>query len=79
MTIYQYYHFDIFNSAIDFQQEELNSRFSDGAIELLILSSVLDPKDNFRSFKVEDIYKLVEKFYPEDFRKTRNALFEMST
>ncbi|XP_074347464.1 uncharacterized protein LOC141686320 [Apium graveolens] len=67
MTICQHYHFDIFNSAIDFQQEELHSRFSDEAVELLTLTSALDPKDNFRSFKAEDIYKLAEKFYPGDF------------
>lgn len=67
MTVCQHYHFDIFNSAIDFQREELNSRFSDGAVELLVLSSALDPKDNFKSFKVEDVYRLAEKFYPADF------------
>ncbi|XP_038699224.1 uncharacterized protein LOC119996606 isoform X2 [Tripterygium wilfordii] len=67
MTVCQHYHFDVFNSAIDFQHEELNSKFSDGAVELLILSSALEPKDNFKSFKVDDICKLAEKFYPEDF------------
>ncbi|XP_074337203.1 uncharacterized protein LOC141674394 [Apium graveolens] len=67
MTIFQHYHFDIFNSTIDFQQEELHSRFSDGAVELLTLTSALDPKDNFRSFKDEDIYKLAENLYPGDF------------
>ncbi|XP_073265512.1 uncharacterized protein [Populus alba] len=45
--------------------EELNSRFSDGTVELLVLSSALEPKDNFKSFKVDAIYKLAEKFYPE--------------
>ena len=49
--------------------EELNSRFSDGTMELLILSSALEPKDNFKSFKADAIYKLVEKFYPEDFNE----------
>ncbi|XP_074381825.1 uncharacterized protein LOC141723813 isoform X3 [Apium graveolens] len=71
MTICQHYHFNIFNSAIDFQQEELHSRFSDGAVELLTLTSALDPKDNFRSFKAEDIYKLAEKFYPGDFSEQK--------
>ncbi|XP_047314353.1 zinc finger MYM-type protein 1-like [Impatiens glandulifera] len=67
LTIQQHYHFNIFNSVIDFQQEELNSRFSDEAIELLKLSSALDLKDNFKSFKGEDICKLAEKYYPGDF------------
>ncbi|XP_052310914.1 uncharacterized protein LOC112327991 [Populus trichocarpa] len=69
VTVYQHYHYDIFNSTIDFQLEELNSRFSDGTVELLVLSSALEPKDNFKSFKVDAIYKLAEKFYPEDFNE----------
>ena len=75
MTVCQHYHFDVFNSAIDFQQEELNSRFSDGAMELLILSFALEPKDNFKSFKVDDICKLAEKFYPADFSEQEMHYF----
>ena len=48
VTIYQRYHYDIFHSTIDFQLEELNSRFSDGTVELLVLRSALEPKDNFK-------------------------------
>jgi hypothetical protein len=33
VTIYQRYHYDIFNSTIDFQLEELNFRFSNGIVE----------------------------------------------
>ncbi|XP_061962456.1 uncharacterized protein LOC133682945 [Populus nigra] len=69
VTVYQHYHYDIFNSTIDFQLEELNSRFSDGIVELLILSFALEPKDNFKLFKVDAIYKLAKKFYPEDFNE----------
>jgi hypothetical protein len=49
--------------------EKLNSRFSDGTMKLLILSSILEPKNNFKSFKADAIYKHVEKFYPEDFNE----------
>ena len=63
---YQHYHYDMFNLAIDFQLEELNSRFSDGTTKLLILSSILELKDNFKSFKVDAICKLIENFYPEN-------------
>jgi len=49
--------------------EELNSRFSDGTVELLVLSYALEPKDNFKSFKTDAVYKLAEKFYPEDFNE----------
>jgi hypothetical protein len=56
----------MFNLAIDFQLEELNSRFSDGTTKLLILSSILELNDNFKSFKVDAICKLIENFYPEN-------------
>ncbi|CAL8991693.1 unnamed protein product [Prunus brigantina] len=42
ITVEHHYNFDIFNDATDFQLAELNSRFSEGAMELLILSSALD-------------------------------------
>ncbi|XP_020418044.1 zinc finger MYM-type protein 1-like [Prunus persica] len=35
--------------------------------ELLILSSALDPRNSFKSFNIEHICKLAEKFYPADF------------
>ncbi|XP_074378472.1 uncharacterized protein LOC141720011 [Apium graveolens] len=34
---------------------------------LLILSASLNPRDGYRSFNIENICKLAEKFYPEDF------------
>jgi hypothetical protein len=49
--------------------EELNSRFNDGTMKLLVLNSALEPKDNFKSFKADAIYKLAEKFYPENFNE----------
>ncbi|XP_031116585.1 SCAN domain-containing protein 3-like [Ipomoea triloba] len=47
--------------------QELNNRFDDKAMELIILSSSLDPKEMRISFRIDDICKLVEKFYPQDF------------
>ncbi|XP_073016062.1 uncharacterized protein [Primulina eburnea] len=67
ITVEHHFHYDIFNVAIDFQLEELNSRFSDETVELLILSSALDPKDNFKWFNIDKICTLAEKYYPEDF------------
>ncbi|GAV77212.1 LOW QUALITY PROTEIN: Dimer_Tnp_hAT domain-containing protein, partial [Cephalotus follicularis] len=58
---------DIFVAAIDSQLQELNSRFDENMVELLILSSALDPKDSFKSFSVEKICSMMSKFYPEDF------------
>ena len=58
-----HYKIEIFYSAIDLQLSELNRRFNVEAVELLILSSDLDPKENFKSFDNQKICKLVEKFF----------------
>jgi hypothetical protein len=47
-----YYRFDIFNAAMDFNLEELNSKFSERTWELLSLSSTLNYKDGFKLFKI---------------------------
>ncbi|KAL4610519.1 hypothetical protein ACB092_08G056000 [Castanea dentata] len=62
-----YYKVDIFNAGIDSQLQELNHRFSEHAMELLTLSSALDPREAYESFRVSDICSLVDKFYPIDF------------
>ncbi|XP_019190782.1 PREDICTED: uncharacterized protein LOC109185256 [Ipomoea nil] len=67
LTIGHHYKFDIFNAVIDSQLQELRNRFDDKAMELIILSSSLDPKEMRISFRIDDICKLVEKFYPQDF------------
>ncbi|XP_042441196.1 zinc finger MYM-type protein 1-like [Zingiber officinale] len=67
ITVEHHFNYDIFNATIDFQLEELNSRFSDETVELLMLSSALDPKDNFNRFNIDKICNLAEKYYPEDF------------
>ncbi|VVA39571.1 PREDICTED: zinc finger, partial [Prunus dulcis] len=36
-------------------------------VELLTLSSLLDPRNSLKSFNIEHICKLAEKFYPADF------------
>ncbi|KAH1065140.1 hypothetical protein J1N35_030127 [Gossypium stocksii] len=45
----------------------MNSRFNDEVVELLVLSSVLDPHNNYKAFQVEDICKLMNDFYLDDF------------
>ncbi|KAK9690071.1 hypothetical protein RND81_09G102900 [Saponaria officinalis] len=67
VTNLHYFRYDVFIAAIDSQLHELDFRFNDEMIELLSLSSSLDPKRKFQNFKVDDIYKLVSKFYPADF------------
>ena len=67
ITIDHHYHMDIFNATIDHWLEELHSRFNEETMELLMLSSALDPRDNFKSFNLDRICLLAEKFYTTDF------------
>ncbi|KAI5317140.1 hypothetical protein L3X38_036847 [Prunus dulcis] len=61
--------------AEDYQLGELNTRFPDETVELLRLSSSLDPRDAFKQFNIDDIYTLAEKFYPQDFTTTELQAF----
>ena len=54
---------------IDFQLIKLNNKFTKQNLELFTLSSPLNPIDAFKSFKIEDICSLDERFYPQDFTK----------
>ncbi|KAG6725692.1 hypothetical protein I3842_02G044800 [Carya illinoinensis] len=47
--------------------QELNNRFKYHTMALLILSAALNPKGAYKSFKIDDICKLVEKFYLQYF------------
>ena len=67
-----YYKVDIFNVEIDSQLQELNHRFSEHAMELLTLSSALDPREAYESFRVSDICSLVDNFYPIHFIDDEN-------
>ncbi|KAI8556872.1 hypothetical protein RHMOL_Rhmol05G0289700 [Rhododendron molle] len=58
---------EVFTYTIDSQWNELNNRFKEDTMELLVLNTSLDPRDGFRSFKIEDACKLAEKYYPMDF------------
>ena len=69
ITIEHYYHFSIFIAVIDYQLIELNNRFPEQTIELLTLSMALSPIDVFKSFDVDDICTLANKFHSEDFSK----------
>ena len=46
---------------------ELNNRFTNKTMEVLTLSFALNHVDSFKSFNVDDICNLAEKFYPRDF------------
>ncbi|XP_019173893.1 PREDICTED: zinc finger MYM-type protein 1-like [Ipomoea nil] len=67
LTIGHHYKVDIFYAVIDSQLQELSNRFDDKAMELTVLSSSLDPKEMRISFRIDDVCKLVKKFYPQEF------------
>ena len=75
-TIEHHYQVDIFYAAIDSILQELNHRFSKHAVELLNLSSTLDPKEARESFRSIDILLLVSKFYPKDFTNQEMTLLK---
>ena len=66
----------IFTIEIDFQLQELKSRFSKLTTKLVILSLALNPKDAFRLFKIVHICNLVKKYYPQDFIEHEQELLE---
>jgi hypothetical protein len=78
-TMEHHFKIDVFTVTIDFQLQELNSRFSEHAVELLILIAALSPKDAYKSFKIDDICNLVEKFCPQDFtdQEKMNLRFQL--
>ena len=67
VTVEHHYRVDIFTAIIGQQLQELNNRFNEQAIELLKLSTSLDPRNSYKLFNVEDKCLLVDKFYPQDF------------
>ncbi|KAK9943936.1 hypothetical protein M0R45_009525 [Rubus argutus] len=77
ITNEHHYRINILNAVIDFQLAELDSRFTDQSLELLILSATFDPHNNFQSFKTEDVCNLALKFYPEDFETVEMLALEM--
>ena len=46
---------------------ELNSKISEQTVELLTLSLAFDLSDGFKSFDIDNICSLFERFYPHDF------------
>ncbi|KDO49109.1 hypothetical protein CISIN_1g046102mg, partial [Citrus sinensis] len=60
-TIEQHYWVNIFYTTIDSQLQELDIRFNDSSVELLMLSSTLDFREGYDSFRIDNIYN--EKIY----------------
>jgi len=79
VTIQHYFKVEIFFTTIDKQLQELNSRFSEQAMDLLTLSCSLSPKDGYKAFSIDTICFLVEKYYPMDFsdQEKNNLQFQL--
>ncbi|CAL9020865.1 unnamed protein product [Prunus brigantina] len=70
ITVEHYFRIDVFNGVIDFQLVKLNTRFPKQTVELLYLTSTLDPRDSFKRFNIGDICNLARKFYHQHFTTT---------
>ncbi|KAG4128963.1 hypothetical protein ERO13_D09G051250v2 [Gossypium hirsutum] len=57
-----HYWVEIFNVAIYSQHFKLNSRFNERTIDLFTLSSVLDPKDAYKSFNMDDTCCILQHY-----------------
>nr|XP_023895565.1 uncharacterized protein LOC112007453 [Quercus suber] len=55
---------------------ELNYWFNEDAMELLRLSSALEPREALKSFRSSDICLLVKNFYPQDFTNFDKQVLE---
>ncbi|XP_026423012.1 uncharacterized protein LOC113318911 isoform X2 [Papaver somniferum] len=67
ITIEHHYRVDIFNAVIDFHLAELRNRFTEESMVLLMLCSAFSPDENYKSFDIDSLCSLAERFYPEDF------------
>ncbi|KAJ9184888.1 hypothetical protein P3X46_004573 [Hevea brasiliensis] len=66
ITFEHYFRVDVFIATIDSQLQELNVRFKEDMMELLILSSSLDLRDGFRSFRLTNFAILQIKHFELD-------------
>ncbi|KAK9676158.1 hypothetical protein RND81_11G058300 [Saponaria officinalis] len=77
ITNEHYYQFNILYMVIDFQLTELETRFTDSSVEILLLSASFDPRHSFRAFKGEDACKLALKYYTLDFSSHDESALEL--
>ncbi|KAI8535892.1 hypothetical protein RHMOL_Rhmol10G0210100 [Rhododendron molle] len=68
MTNLHHYRVELFNTVLDLQLSELNSRFSEAATELLLCVACLNPCNSFSSFDKKKLIRLAE-LYPNEFSR----------
>ncbi|TYJ00032.1 hypothetical protein E1A91_A13G059100v1, partial [Gossypium mustelinum] len=66
VTVEHQYRVNIFFATIDTELQELKSMFNEHVVELLTLTTTLDPKEFFKLFDIDKIFILVNTFYLED-------------
>ncbi|KAL9691969.1 hypothetical protein QQ045_012397 [Rhodiola kirilowii] len=67
ITNEHYFRVNVLYAVIKSQMAELDNKFTESSIEILVLSASFHPRNNFKAFKVEDVLLLALKFYPSDF------------
>ena len=76
VIVEHHYRVNIFYAVIDSQLQELNYRFDEYAMELLRLSSALEPREALKSFRSSELCLLVKNFYPQDFTDYEKQVLE---
>ena len=80
IIVEHYFKVEILFVTIDKQLQELNCRFNDQAMELLILSSALDPKDAYKAFNIDKRFNYafglhfgvkISKWYPKSLKVSK--------
>ena len=84
-TNLHHYRVELFYTVIDMQLHELNNRFSEANIDLLLCMAYLNPSNSFVAFDKEKLIHLA-KFYSSNFLRTyiwaldsqlQNYIFDM--
>jgi hypothetical protein len=60
-----YFRIDIFYTAIDAIITDLDHRFNEGSLELLVCFSCLDPRDSFSKFDVDKLIWIADIYYDD--------------
>ncbi|KAH1081436.1 hypothetical protein J1N35_021197 [Gossypium stocksii] len=63
---------DIFYATIDSQLQELNEKFKENMVELLMLCSALDPRDDYKSFNIDKISTFERAFFAIKIVRTKH-------
>lgn len=78
ITVGQHLRVDLFCVIIDQQLQELNHRFCEQTIELLSLRNSLVPKGIYKTFDMNNICALLDKFYPTNFSERRKLVCDIN-